>query len=229
MAVLHGRRRADPALAGALAHLARWQALRLRQTYADLAAQPRYRPVVDFFQNDLYGGGDFEARDRDLERIVPVMARMLPEKVIATVAQAAELNVLALELDAALLAHLPRMDGPIVVTDYCIAYRAMARRPDRERQIRLLCEVGEALDVHVRRPFLKSALMVMRGPAHVAGFDSLHQFLERGLAAFRGMQGTAELVAAIGRRERTLMERMLAGETAPFPDPMVGPGSGARP
>src|SRR5258708_2452121 len=76
---LHAQRQANPALADALERLAAWQALRLRQTYADLAAQPRYAGAVEFFEADLYGGGDFAQRDADVARVAPIMVLMLPE------------------------------------------------------------------------------------------------------------------------------------------------------
>ena len=62
-------------LAGALDRLADWQARRLRMTYADLAADPRYSAAIEFFQNDLYGAADFSRRDADLARVVPVMVQ----------------------------------------------------------------------------------------------------------------------------------------------------------
>ena len=55
---LHAERAANPILAGAMTRLADWQGRRLAQTYADLAAQPRYRGAIAFFQIDLYGGED---------------------------------------------------------------------------------------------------------------------------------------------------------------------------
>lgn len=56
---LHALRGANPPLAAALDRLSTWQARRLRNTYADLADDPRYRGAIEFFQNDLYGGSDF--------------------------------------------------------------------------------------------------------------------------------------------------------------------------
>ena len=108
---LHADRQANPIVAGALERIARWQARRLRLTYADVAMLSRYAAAIRFFENDLYGNVDFAKRDADLARVVPLMVRMLPEKVIATVAQAVELNALSHELDGALLARLPRPDG----------------------------------------------------------------------------------------------------------------------
>ena len=108
---LHAERTGNPILAGSLERVAHWQARRLRMTYADLAASPRYRAAIVFFQNDLYGPGDFSRRDADLARVVPLMVKVLPERVITTVALAMELNALSQELDRVLLTRLPRADG----------------------------------------------------------------------------------------------------------------------
>src|SRR5947209_7210564 len=82
---LNRKRSENPILAGALERVAWWQARRLRQTYADLAVQARYVDAIEFFQKDLYGNSDFARRDADLARVVPLLVRMLPEKVIETV------------------------------------------------------------------------------------------------------------------------------------------------
>src|SRR5207248_9290065 len=82
VARLHEATRADPSLGKALQRLGEWQSRRLRNTYADLAIDPRYMAAIAFFQNDLYGGADFSRRDADLARVVPKMVRMLPYKVI---------------------------------------------------------------------------------------------------------------------------------------------------
>src|SRR5436305_11269136 len=108
VARLHEAARADPSFGNALQRLGEWQSRRLRNTYSDLAADPRYTAAIAFFQNDLYGGADFSRRDADLARVVPKMVRLLPGKVIATVAHAIELSALSHELDRSLLARLPR-------------------------------------------------------------------------------------------------------------------------
>lgn len=189
----------------------------------------RYAAAIRFFENDLYGNADFAKRDAHLARVVPLMVRMLPEKVIATVAQAVELNALSHELDGALHARLPRADGIFSVADYCKAYRRMDQRMNRERQIRLIAEVGGALDSHVGKPLVRSALALMRRPARLAGFGVLHDFLERGFSAFRAMHGAQAFLATIVARETALMERILAGDTAPFPNPLDHAGIAGSP
>jgi hypothetical protein len=217
---LHDERRANPSLDRALERLAAWQGARLRRTYADLEAQQRYAEAVEFFETDLYGGADFAQRDADIARVAPIMAMMLPARAIGTIARAMEVNALSQELDRALLARLPRADGRLTVAEYCNAYRRMDNRPARVRQIELIAEVGSALDRLVRMPLIHGALAMMRQPARLAGMSVLHDFLERGFAAFRTMKGADEFLATIIGRETALMNAILDGATAPFPDPL---------
>ncbi len=223
VARLHDERRANPILAGALERIAAWQSVRLGRTYADIAAQPRYAAAVAFFQSDLYSNADYAQRDADLARVVPMMARMLPTRVIATIAQAMEVNALSQELDRALLTRLPRADGRFSVAEYCKAYRRMGNRPARERQIRLIGEIGKAIDGYVTKPLIRTALTMMYRPARLAGLGQLHDFLERGFYAFRRMGGAQEFLTTIVARETALMDAMFAGDTAPFGDPLQPP------
>ena len=221
IADLHAERRADPELAGALEHLARWQSARLAQTYEDLARDPTYADAIQFFRTDLYGDADFAQRDADLARAAPTMARILPERVVAALAQALELNALSQELDRRLLARLPSRSAPFTVAQYCDAYRAMDSRPERERQLDLVLAFGDALDIHVRKPLIYAALVAMRHPARAAGLATLQSFLERGFAAFRKMGGADNFLSTIEARERELMDAIFGGASAPFADPLA--------
>ena len=226
VAHLHAERRADPGLARALEHLGHWQSARLGQTYSDLARDPRYANAIVFFRTDLYGGADFARRDADLARAAPAMARILPERVLASIAQAIELNALSQELDRRLLGELRQRDCPFTVAQYCDAYRAMDNRSERERQIQMVIEFGAALDIHVHKPMIHGALVTMRHPARAVGLAALQSFLERGFAAFRRMRGAATFLATIEQRERELMDAIFGGDSAPFADPLV-PGQSA--
>ena len=171
-----------------------------------------------FFESDLYGPGDFSRRDADLERVVPIMTRLLPARVISTVANAMELSALSHELDQALLGKLDPV-APLSVPAYCDAYRSVSNRGERERQIGLIVEVGRALDRYVGKPLLRSTLAAMRHPARAAGLGALQAFLERGFGAFRAMHGAREFLVTVHTRETALMDAIFAGERAPFPEP----------
>jgi len=217
--VLHEERAGSPELAAALDRIALWQSRRLSATYADLAREPRYARAIAFFQADLYGPGDFSRRDADLARVVPLMVRLLPEGVIATISGAMELSAASHALDRALLEKLPPRD-PLSVATYCAAYRALANRGARERQIALIVAVGRALDRYVGKALIRSALAAMRQPARVAGLSALQDFLERGFGAFRQMAGADEFLATVETRESALMNAIFDGDRAPFPEPL---------
>jgi hypothetical protein len=217
---LHAERTSNPILAGSLERLADWQARRLRMTYADLAADPRYTAAVQFFQNDLYSGADYSRRDADLAKVVPMLVKMLPEGVIATVAVAMELNALSQELDRALLARLPRADAQFSVAEYAKAYRRAGNLPLRRRQIRLIGELGASLDHYVHKPLVRTALAMMKQPARLAGMGALQDFLERGFAAFRSMGGAETFLRTVDERETHIMESIAGGASDPFPDPL---------
>jgi hypothetical protein len=218
---LNDERAANPIVAGAIDRLRAWQAARLRQTYADLAAQPRYAPAIGFFEQDLYGSGDFSRRDADLLRVVPAMVRVLPQEVVSCVAQAIELNALSHELDLLLLARLPRADAAFSVADYCRAYRRAGEFSARRRQIELIGEVGAALDRYVHKRLVRTSLTLMRKPAHMAGLGALQEFLERGVAAFRAMRGAGTFLTTIRERETALLDAIVGGSVDAFPDPTI--------
>lgn len=204
----------DPAANARLLELQRWQSARLLRSHADLRANPRYRKAVEFFFDELYGGGDPRGRDRDLARVQRVMERLLPSRALHALCLAIELEVLSQELDADVVRHLA--SGPITVDTYAEGYRQAGRAADRERQIDLLGEIGGYLDGVVRKPFVHALVRLARGPAHAAGFGVLQDFLERGLDAFQTMHGSEEFLAIIRDREVRAMRRVLARAPDPF-------------
>lgn len=209
---------ADAARAEDRLRLRAWQAGRLAATYRDLMASDRYRDAARFFLSDLYGPKDFSARDREIERILPTMSATLPSAGIRTVALAIEMDALAEELDAALVAELRRAGaaGAIDEAAYAAAYRRAGHRAQRERQLALTATIGEALEALTRRPLVHAALRVMRTPARLAGLGELHAFLEHGYSAFRRMGDATEFLAIIADREGRILHRLYEGAAQPF-------------
>lgn len=199
--------------------LSEWQVARLTRTYSDLAANPRYRLAVDFFLSDIYGPRDFSERDREAELIFPIIQRVLPGRVVATVRLAMEMNVLAQELDEELLRELRDESGalpPITEARYAEAYRRCDNFARRRQQIELVHRVGEDLDAVVRRALVYQALRMARIPAHMAGLGALQDFLERGFRAFRYMREATEFLDTIFSREAGILERIVGGHPQPF-------------
>jgi hypothetical protein len=204
----------SPAVRKRLAELQRWQSDRLLRSHADLRANPRYRAAVEFFFNELYGGGDPRGRDHDLQRVHRVMEALLPAEALQALSLAIELEILSQELDGDVTRSLAA--GPITVESYADAYRQAGRRADRERQIALLNVIGSYLDRVVRKPIIRGLVKFARRPAHAAGFGAMQEFLERGLDAFEAMHGADEFLATLRDREARALERLFAGVGDPF-------------
>lgn len=197
--------------------LQRWQLDRLTITFEDLYRQEGYRHAVEFFVSDLYGGLDFRQRDREMDRVAPIMIRFLPEKALVALAEAFELQALSLEYDVAMAEYMAQ-EGieELGMAEYCRVYLACSDRAGRERQIELIRKLGRDLKPLVNRPVINALLRMLRGPAHAAGFGKLQEFLENGLASFRELKDPDHFVDTIFEREWTAMERLFAGETDPF-------------
>lgn len=192
--------------------LAGWQAKRLRHTYRDLLEMSRYRKAVEFFLNDLYGEKDFSARDEGVERVYPIMSRVMPGPALVTISIGIELHAISQELDLDMVAVLW---GEMGVTDsltaehYAEAYRRCGNVEARRRQISIVREVGESLDSVAFKPFIYNAVKLGRGPARMAGLLPLHDFIERGFVSFRAMKGSSDFIDAIVHRETTIMDSIL--------------------
>jgi hypothetical protein len=147
-------------------------------------------------------------------RILPVMVRAMPEKGVEAATLAVELEALSEGLDHRTARALE--PGPIDDAGYGRAYRAASERPERERQIELILRVGRDLDWLVGKPLVYTTLKLMRRPARLAGLEDLQDFLERGFAAFRAMDGAQEFLETIRGRETAILNRLFSGDPEPF-------------
>lgn len=201
----------DQNVAPRLYALRAWQARRLAASYEDLQRTPPFVAACAFFLKDLYGEGDFSDRDRAVERVVPIMLRLLPEGVLGSLARAIELNALSQELDYAMARALPAhclSAGAIRDIDYANAYRDSATLRMRRHQLALLLVLGRELDRLVRKPMLSELLHLCRWPARLAGLGALQSFLERGFDAFGKLNGAGTFLDHIVRRERRFMRAL---------------------
>jgi len=202
-----------------LAPLQRWQAARLQRSFADFLAEPRTEPAARFFLDDLYGDQDVTARDRDVERVLPLMRKLLPAHLIETAADAIELAWISHAFDLRMAEQLERLAPRSKKLDealYAKAYRAVGKPRLRAHQIALVLRVGKTLDEAVHKPWIPRLLRASRLPAKFAGLGTLQTFLERGFAAFKELQGADDFLDAIAKRELETARRLMAGAPRPF-------------
>jgi len=210
--VLH----ADPAVNERWLAVKHWQAARLARTYPDLLASPRYGAACEFFLQELYGDKDFEARDNEALRVVPKLARMLPERAVETMALAVELDETSESLDARLARAIKL---PVDADGYARAYRETGTLAERQLQIETIDRIGRTLEKLARIPLLSGMLHMMRAPAEAAGFGHLHRFLQNGFDAFKAMGPASEFLRTIRSRETSLMLALFAGRTQELEKP----------
>lgn len=195
-------RAADAALAAGVVALKAYQQQRFARTYADLLASPRYAAAARFFLEELYGPKDFSQRDEQFARVVPGLVRLFPREIVETVEVLARLHALSETLDTQMARQL--LGTTLDRRAYIQAWQATGQHEAREQQIDFTLAVGRDLDRLTRKPFLRTSLHLMRGPARAAGLPALQQFLETGFDTFKAMGGAVEFLGTVGAREREL-------------------------
>lgn len=186
--------------------LQNWQCERLLATHADLAEQPKYQLAMAFFVEELYGPKDFSQRDADLARVIPKLAKVLPQKAMQALDDALALNALSFDLDMDLA---QRLAGQVLTSDtYAQAYRDSGEREKRERQIDIITHLGEQLADVVNISGIGMLIKLARRPAKLAGLLALHEFLERGFTAFKALGDVHSFINPVVSRERDIMHRL---------------------
>jgi hypothetical protein len=192
-----------------------YQQMRMASTHAPLLRSDRYAPAARFFLTELYSTADLAQRDADIERVIRVLVKFLPDKALATLAAALEMDALSERLDNLMAQSARRVQGdqrPLKFTaqNYLAAYADVGEFDAREQQIALTENIGLALDKLSRMPMLLTLLKLMRVPANSAGVGGLQAFLENGYAAFTHMKGGKEFISTIVNSERAEHERLAA-------------------
>ncbi len=201
-----------------LDYLGNWQMTRLKRTHHDLYHDPRYHEGLDFLLQDLYAPKEFSRRDDDVERIFPVVVKLLPDHALSTVASLVELNLISQQLDLALTEVLFNQLRVHEVTEqtYIEAFRLCDNQSRRLHQIQLVSKVGNDLEKYVHSRLLLTTLKMTRKPADMAGLGQLHSFLQRGFNAFRQMGEVSPLLDCVIQRETRILKRIFAGHPAPL-------------
>ncbi|MEL6868354.1 MAG: hypothetical protein AAFO81_01010 [Pseudomonadota bacterium] len=191
--------------------------------YDDLRASQAYSDAIDFVVNDLTGTR-IAARDRELEKVVPLMSRVLPTRALTALTTAMTLNERVLQINiniAASLADKLAAGEPISEHDYCMASREHATMSDFDALIAMTRTAGEHLARIVRLPMIGSLLKSMRLPAKLAGVLDLHEFLQRGLDTFLQLDDVPEFLDTMQARMHAIFSHVFEApsqtlDTAPI-------------
>jgi hypothetical protein len=208
----------DPANASPrLAVLRAWQTQRLEASFADVLADPRMHAAGRFFLSDLYSDRDFSGRDRDVDRIMPIMVHLLPDTMLSAARDAIELHVLSHAFDLRMVEAMERRRlSKLDAVRYGEIYREAGLPRLRARQIDLVVAVGRSLDAAVQRHGVHRLLRASRLPARAAGLSELQRFLERGFDAFAKLEGADRFLERVARGEGEISRRLFAADPQPF-------------
>jgi hypothetical protein len=200
-----------------LGPLRRWQSERLRNSFDEILANPKMQPAGEFFLADLYADKDFSARDRDAAKILPMMARILPQTLLQAAVDTIELAVVSQAFDLA-MANVIQLNkkAEIDLVSYVEAYRKVGCPRLRRHQIDLIIRVGKNLDAAVQKHGVYKLLKASRTPARLAGLQELQGFLERGFESFAHLQGADAFLKLVADSEYRISERLFAGHKNPF-------------
>ena len=202
-----------------LPELRRWQGQRLERSFTRFLQDPGTRPAAQFFLDDIYGDHDFSRRDADIAKVMPMMQGLLPQSLLASVADAIELDVLTHAFDLRMAHVLGRLAPSRRRLDdslYMNAYRAVGLPRLRGYQIELISQVGQGLGSALGIPKMGRLLRLSRLPARALGLAELQGFLERGFDAFAQLGDIDGFLEEIDRSERAISCRLFAGEPEPF-------------
>lgn len=211
------RQAADAALQRRVAAIKRYQHRRFGHTYAAELAHPATAEAARFFLTDLYGAHDFTDRDAQFARIVGPLDRLFPADVVRTVCDLSELHALSERLDGR-MGDLLTDESPDAAA-YTRAWCRTGEAAQRERQIALMHDIGSALVGYTRNRWLGHSLRLMRGPARVAGLETLHRFLERGFDTFAALREPQRFLDTIAARERALAAQLFSARPRPSDQP----------
>jgi len=187
-----------------------WQNDYMSTFYEDFRATKESAAAVDFVISDLTGIG-ISDRDQDLGRVVPAMARMLPDKALETVAVAMELNARILKINTSICRELFENGEPdvdISERNYCLACRRATTLDECLELVALTKQVGHSLNHVIKIPLIGGILRAMRSPARLAGFASLQAFLEDGYHTFRAIKDVDQFLEEISGRTTSVFTRI---------------------
>lgn len=199
-----------------IVQLQHWQCQRLIASHRQMHDHPKFNPAMRFFVEELYGPKDFSQRDNDIARVIPKMAKLLPEQALTSVASALHLNTLSYELDFDLVRQLNNQT--LSRQSYAEAYRACNNQAQRQQQLDFIQQLGSDLSEVVNIRGISMLLSMSAKPAKIAGLEALHAFLKQGYNAFNKLGKVEDFIEPVLSLETQIMHSLFEGNADLLPD-----------
>lgn len=189
--------------------LQEFQSYRLRRDHADLAAEPQYQLIGEFFFEEMYGPRDFTARDEQARRLNQLMP-FAPGLAIRDVDQVLQLLDVTHRLDESLCEWLLAIEAPLDFDEaiYERAYRLADNYGDRVLQLDLVRSSLYSVYRMASKPLIKLALDRTEPIARSVGMADIHRFLRAGYRAIQPVRDIHRFVETVYIREKDRLDRI---------------------
>jgi hypothetical protein len=186
-----------------------FQSQRLRRDHADLAAEPQYRQIAEFFFEEMYGPHDFSSRDEQAHRLQQFV-HLAPGLAARDVQDVLELLELTNRLDDAVAAQLCEQGVSLDFDEatYERAYQLCDNYGDRMRQIELSRNALYNVYRMARKPLIGAVLQRTQGLAQTVGMTDIHRFLRLGYQAILPVRDIHRFVETVLLREQDRLDRI---------------------
>jgi hypothetical protein len=186
-----------------------FQSQRLRRDHADLAAEPQYHQIGEFFFEEMYGPRDFSSRDEQARRLHQFVY-LAPGLAVRDVQNVLELLALTNRLDDAVAQRLIELEATLDFDEalYERAYRLCDNYAERVRQFELIRHALYNVYRMARRPLIGAVLQRTQGLAQTVGMVDIHRFLYMGYQAIQPVRDIHRFVETILLREQDRLDRI---------------------
>lgn len=186
-----------------------FQSQRLRRDHADLAAEPQYHQIGEFFFEEMYGPRDFSSRDEQARRLHQFV-HLAPGLAVRDVQDVLELLALTNRLDDAVAQRLVELEAVLDFDEplYERAYRLCDNYAERVHQFELIRHALYNVYRMARRPLIGAVLQRTQGLAQTVGMVDIHRFLYMGYQAIQPVRDIHRFVETILLREQDRLDRI---------------------
>jgi hypothetical protein len=187
--------------------LQQFQSNRLRRDHADLAAEPQYQAIGEFFFNEMYGPRDYTARD-DQARRLRQFVHVVPGLTIRDVEPALQLLDISHRLDESVVEQLILLQAPIDFSEelYDRAYRLADNYDERVDQLELVRTALYNVFRTANKPLIRLAIERTEQLAQVVGMAEIHRFLWQGYESIQSVRDIYRFVETVYVREKDRLD-----------------------
>lgn len=199
----------NPELAEKLSQVQNWQKDRMRKTHAGLFAEPKNKPMAEYFLNHLYGGETLGEIVSQLEKIVPKARKLekyAPTAALETGTLGVETAINSTKLDLDLAKWLLENDLAVNEENMHTAYRAVDAADARRQQIADLKQVCYRSDKYLNSFILQKGFKLAKKKAYQHGLQPLYDFIGAGFAAMKPLKSVSSFIDPFAERELQIID-----------------------